>query len=134
MMKRDTGPAEASPRKTNGQRVQPSSVCYSLSVFTQKWEEIKQFYAEILKAKILSERPYRYCEMVMGGLPICLKPCDYGEEVSYFHFYFASKEREEILERLRSRGIIVTMDGPYANFRDPEGRVFKLSETEAIME
>ena len=38
-----------------------------------------------------------------------------------------------ILNELRRRGIIVTSVGPYTNFRDPEGRVIKLSEEKTIV-
>jgi len=38
------------------------------------------------------------------------------------------KNRDGVLGELRRRGIIVTSVGPYTNFRDPEGRVIKLSE------
>ena len=48
--------------------------------------------------------------------------------VSYFHLYIALKNRAGVLGELRRRGIIVTNVGPYTNFRDPEGRVIKLSD------
>jgi hypothetical protein len=48
--------------------------------------------------------------------------------VSYFHLHLALKHQESVLGELRRRGIIVTMVGQYNNFRDPEGRVIKLSE------
>ena len=38
-----------------------------------------------------------------------------------------------VLGELRRRGIIVTTVGPYTNFRDPEGRVIKLSEEKTIV-
>lgn len=107
--------------------------CYGLTVFTQKWGEVRDFYAFALGAKVVSERTNRYCDMLLGGLPVTLRPCDYGESVSYFHIYLALEERGHVLGELRNRGVIVTFEGPYANFRDPEGRVFKLSETEAIV-
>ncbi len=109
------------------------AACYSLTIFTQKWAEVKRFYVEVLGAKVVSERVNRYCDMILGGLPICLRPCDFGEAVSYFHIYLAIKNKDQVLEGLRRRGIIVTTEGPYTNFRDPEGRVFKLSDHAAIV-
>ncbi len=121
---------------THGRRTpetRPDAACYSLTIFTQRWSDVRKFYVEVLGAKIVSERTHRYCDMVLGGLPICLRPCDFGETVSYFHIYLAMRNKEEVLEGLRQRGIIITTEGPYTNFRDPEGRVFKLSDHEAIV-
>lgn len=114
-----------------GQEADPS--CYSLTIFTQRWKEIRDFYVNILHAKVLSERTDRYCEMEMGGMPICLRQSEMGEMVSYFHLYLALRNREPVLKELRKRGIIVTMVGPYTNFRDPEGRVIKLSEKKTLV-
>ena len=111
--------------------VDPS--CYSLTIFTQRWREIRDFYVNILHAKVLSERAERYCEMELGGMPICLRQSEMGEMVSYFHLYLALRNREPVLKELRKRGIIVTMVGPYTNFRDPEGRVIKLSEQKTVV-
>jgi catechol 2,3-dioxygenase-like lactoylglutathione lyase family enzyme len=107
--------------------------CYSVTIFTQRWKEIRDFYVEILDAKVLSERAGRYCEMEMGGLPICLRKSEYGEMVSYFHLYLSLRNREPVLTELRRRGVIVTHVGPYTNFRDPEGRVIKLSEARTVV-
>lgn len=107
--------------------------CYSVTIFTHRWKEIRDFYVAILNAKVLSERADRYCEMEMGGLPICLRKSEMGEMVSYFHLYLALKNREPVLKELRERGIIVTVVGPYTNFRDPEGRVIKLSEYKTLI-
>jgi len=109
------------------------NTCYSLTLFTQRWREMRDFYADILGAKILSERTDRYCEMEVGGLPICLRKCEFGETVSYLHLYLATTNRQPVLEELRKRGIIVTTVGPYTNFRDPEGRVIKLSDSKTIV-
>ena len=57
-----------------------------------------------------------------------MRSCDGGEAVSYFQLYLCLPDRGPILNALRKRGIIVTSNGPYANFRDPEGRTIKLSE------
>ncbi|MGC3992083.1 MAG: hypothetical protein QM796_20795 [Chthoniobacteraceae bacterium] len=43
------------------------------------------------------------------------------------------KNRAPVLNELRKRGIIVTTVGPYTNFRDPEGRVIKLSEAKTLV-
>ena len=49
-------------------------------------------------------------------------------KVDDFHIQLALKRPEPVLAELRRRGIIVTSVGPFTNFRDPEGRVIKLSE------
>lgn len=107
--------------------------CYSVTVFTQRWKEVRDFYVDLLNAEVLSERADRYCEMSVGGLPICVRSCEHGEMVSYFHLYISLKNRESVLAELRRRGIIVTSVGPYTNFRDPEGRVIKLSEEKMVV-
>jgi hypothetical protein len=118
--------------------VRPSAIasnpsCYSVTIFTQRWKDIRDFYVDLLSANVLSERADRYCEMSVGGLPICIRQCEHGEMVSYFHLYVSMKNREGVLAELRRRGIIVTSVGPYTNFRDPEGRVIKLSEEKMIV-
>lgn len=110
-----------------------SPSCYSVTIFTQRWKDVRDFYVDILSADVLSERADRYCEMSVGGLPICIRKCEYGEMVSYFHLYVSMKNRDCVLAELRRRGIIVTTVGPYTNFRDPEGRVIKLSEEKMIV-
>ena len=107
--------------------------CYSVTIFTQRWKDVRDFYVDLLNAEVLSERADRYCEMSIGGLPICIRMCEHGEMVSYFHLYVSLKNREAVLSELRRRGIIVTTVGPYTNFRDPEGRVIKLSEEKMIV-
>lgn len=107
--------------------------CYSVTIFTQRWKDVRDFYVDLLSADIASERADRYCEMSVGGLPICIRQCEHGETVSYFHLYVSMKNREGVLGELRRRGIIVTTVGPYTNFRDPEGRVIKLSEEKMIV-
>lgn len=115
------------------QEPKPEPTFYSVTIFTQKWEQVREFYVSVLGARVISERYNRYCDMVLGGLPLSIRPCEFGEDVSFLHIYLALAERTGILKNLRDRGVIVTFEGPYANFRDPEGRVFKLSETEAIL-
>ncbi len=122
---------EANIHSNDNQVVAPS--CYSLTLFTQKWEAVKEFYTGVLGAEVISERTNRYCDMELGGLALSIRPCEFGENVSFVHIYLAMQGRDRILELLRQRGVIVTFEGPYANFRDPEGRVFKLSESEAIV-
>jgi catechol 2,3-dioxygenase-like lactoylglutathione lyase family enzyme len=107
--------------------------CYSVTIFTQRWKECRDFYVDILNAHVLSERTDRYCEMELGGIPLTVRRCEHGEMVSYFHLYVSMKNREGVLGELRRRGIIVTTVGPYTNFRDPEGRVIKLSEERMIV-
>ena len=113
--------------------VAASPSCYSLTIFTQRWKEVRDFYAHILNANVLSERADRYCEMELGGLPLCIRNSEHGEMVSYFHLYISMKNRDTVLGELRRRGIIVTSVGPYTNFRDPEGRVIKLSEEKTLV-
>jgi hypothetical protein len=107
--------------------------CYALTIFTNRWKEIRDFYVQILDAKVISERPDRYCEMELCGIPLCVRRSESGEMVSYFHLYLSLKNREPILKELRNRGILATSVGPYTNFRDPEGRVIKLSETKTAV-
>lgn len=112
-------------------RVDPE--CYSVTLFTHYWRAVRTFYVEILGAKILSEREGRSCEMEMGGLPLSLRQCENGEMVTFLHLYISVKDRDAVLNKLRNRGIIVTCVGPYYNFRDPEGRVIKLSEAKTVV-
>jgi hypothetical protein len=107
--------------------------CYSLTIFTQCWKDVRDFYVDILSARVLSERADRYCEMDLGGIPLTVRRCEHGEMVSYFHLYLSMKNRDGVLGELRRRGIIITNVGPYTNFRDPEGRVIKLSEEKTIV-
>jgi catechol 2,3-dioxygenase-like lactoylglutathione lyase family enzyme len=107
--------------------------CYSVTIFTQRWKEVRDFYVDILNARVVSERMDRYSEMDLGGIPITIRMCEHGEMVSYFHLYISMKNRDAVLGELRRRGIIVTTVGPYTNFRDPEGRVIKLSEEKTIV-
>lgn len=107
--------------------------CYSLTIFTQRWKEVRDFYVDLLDAHVLSERAGRYCDMILGGLPICLRQSEQGESVSYLHLYIALRHPEKVLRELRERGIIITTVGPYTNFRDPEGRVIKLSNERSLV-
>jgi hypothetical protein len=109
------------------------ATCYSVTIFTNRWREMRDFYVDILNAEVMSERPDRYCEMKIGGVPLCLRRSECGEMTSYFHLYLTLKNREPILNELRKRGIIVTNVGPYTNFRDPEGRVIKISDSTTIV-
>ena len=118
--------------QTNG-AVAAAPACYSVTIFTQRWKEVRDFYVDILSAHVLSERANRYSEINLGGVPLTLRMCEHGEMVSYFHLYVSMKSRESVLNELRRRGIIVTTVGPYTNFRDPEGRVIKLSEERTIV-
>ncbi len=124
-------PPLAGPRKGSA-AVKP--VCYSLAIFTQRWRDIREFYIELLGARVISEKADVYCELELGGVPLCLRQCEHGETTSYFHLYLALHNRDAVLNALRRRGIVVTTVGPYTNFRDPEGRVIKLSEEPTIVE
>ena len=115
------GPATARP------------ACYSVTIFTNRWKEVRDFYVDLLEARVLTERDDRYCDMNLAGVPLTIRRCEHGEMVSYFHLYIALKNRTGVLGELRRRGIIVTNVGPYTNFRDPEGRVIKLSDARTTL-
>jgi catechol 2,3-dioxygenase-like lactoylglutathione lyase family enzyme len=102
--------------------------CYAFTVFTQQFREVRDFYVDILGASVVTERPGKVCELELGGMPLCLRQAEHGEMVSYFHLHLAIRNPEAVLAELRRRGIIVTSVGPFTNFRDPEGRVVKLSD------
>ena len=115
------------------EEVDEGATCYSVTIFTNRWKEMRDFYVEILSAEVVSERPDRYCDLKIGGVPLCLRRSECGEMVSYFHLYLTLKNPEHVLNELRKRGIIVTNVGPYTNFRDPEGRVIKISDSCTIV-
>jgi hypothetical protein len=125
--------AEVDPEETPSGAVAAKSACYSVTIFTQRWKEVRDFYVDLLGAHVHSERMERYCEVDLGGIPLTIRMAEHGEIVSYFHLYISMRNREHVLSELRRRGIIVTTVGPYTNFRDPEGRVIKLSEERTIV-
>ncbi len=102
--------------------------CYALTIFTQHYREVRDFYVDILNAHVITEKQDRACELELAGMPLCLRATEHGELVSYFHLHLALKNQDAVLGELRRRGIIVTSVGPFTNFRDPEGRVIKLTE------
>lgn len=102
--------------------------CFAVTIFTLQYREVRDFYVDILNARVTAEKQDRVCELELGGVPLCLRACEHGELVSYFHLHLALKHQDSVLGELRRRGIIVTTVGQYNNFRDPEGRVIKLSE------
>lgn len=108
-------------------------VCYSLTIFTQRWREIRDFYVEVLKARVLSERPDRYAEIDFGGVPLCIEATEAAGMVTHLRLYVSMQNLEPLVADLRERGVIVVKDGPYVKFRDPEGRMIKASETFAIL-
>jgi catechol 2,3-dioxygenase-like lactoylglutathione lyase family enzyme len=102
--------------------------CYGLTIFTLEYRDVRDFYVNLLGARVIREKPGKFCEMDVAGVPICLRQAEQGEMVSYFHINLVLKRQEPVLAELRRRGIVVTTVGPFTNFRDPEGRVIKLSE------
>ena len=126
-----TSPIPEAENDSNAAALVPH--CYSITIFTQQWKAVRNFYVEILSARVINERPDRYCEMEVGGLPITLRRAEHGEMVTFLHLYISIKNLELVLKGLRGRGIIVTTVGPFTNFRDPEGRVIKLSEERAVV-
>lgn len=125
-------PTLQSSRET-GKIGQNEPVCYSLTLFSQRWREVRDFYVDVLKAKVLSERPQRYTELDFGGLPLCLQQSDLPEMVSHVRLYLSMQNLEPLLSQLREKGVIVVKDGPYVKFRDPEGRMIKASQTTAVL-
>jgi catechol 2,3-dioxygenase-like lactoylglutathione lyase family enzyme len=125
--------AEVDPDHSAQGAVATQSACYSITIFTQRWKEVRDFYVDLLGAHVHSERTERYCEVDLGGIPLTIRMAEHGEIVSYFHLYLSMRNRDCVLNELRRRGIIVTTVGPYTNFRDPEGRVIKLSEEKTIV-
>src|SRR5688572_18538913 len=75
--------------------------CYSLTLFTQRWREVRDFYVDLLGAEVLSERTDRYCEVDLGGVPLTIRMAEHGEIVSYFHLYISMRNREGVLNELR---------------------------------
>jgi catechol 2,3-dioxygenase-like lactoylglutathione lyase family enzyme len=123
-------------RKLGRRRIGPRHLCcYSLTVFTRRWNEVRNFYVGLLGSEVTSERENRYLDLSVGGLPISFRvwETDDGRFESYFHLYLALAKREPILERLRDAGIIVREEGPYMHFLDPEGRVINLTEDVAVL-
>jgi len=113
---------------TTGTAVVSQPKCFAVTIFTHRYSEVRDFYVDILNAHIQTEKPGRVCELELAGMPICLRSAEHGELVSYFHLHLMIKQPEAVLSELRRRGIIVTSVGPFTNFRDPEGRVIKISE------
>jgi catechol 2,3-dioxygenase-like lactoylglutathione lyase family enzyme len=121
-------------RKMGRRRVRlPGARCYSFTVFTRNWREVRHFYTHLLGGRVISERAYRYCDLLLGGMPVCFRSCENGEGVSHFHLYLAMEDRRVVLERLREAGVIVRLDGTYACFLDPDGRTIKISEGFAML-
>jgi hypothetical protein len=109
--------------------------CYSLTIFTRRWKEIRSFYVGLLGSEVTSERENRYLDLIVGGIPISFRVWDPddGRSESHFHLYLALTPRDLLLSRLREAGIIVREEGPYMHFLDPEGRVINLSENVAVL-
>ena len=107
--------------------------CYAVTIFTHQYRDVRDFYVDILNAHVSSEKPGKVCELELAGMPLCLRQAEHGEMPSYFHLHLALKNQEGVLSELRRRGIIVTSVGPFTNFRDPEGRVIKLSEERIVV-
>ena len=116
----------------NSSRGAVALACNSLTIFTHYWKDVRNFYVEILGAKILAERGDRQCDVELGELPLSIRRCENGEAMSYFHLHLTMQARTAVLNKLRRRGIIVTVVGGDAVFRDPEGRVIKLSESKRV--
>lgn len=101
--------------------------CYGITIFTLQYNAVRDFYVNLLNARVVQEKYGHFCEMDLAGIPVCLRPAENSETVSYFHLNLVLKRQDSLLGELRRQGIIVTTVGPFTNFRDPEGRVVKLS-------
>ncbi|MEO6787017.1 MAG: hypothetical protein ABI318_12865 [Chthoniobacteraceae bacterium] len=102
--------------------------CYGITIFTLQFSQVRDFYVNLLNARIVQEKCGHFCAMDLAGVPVCLRPAENSGMVSYFHLHLMLKRQDSLLGELRRQGIIVTTVGPFTNFRDPEGRVVKLSE------
>ncbi len=107
--------------------------CYGITIFTLQYNAVRDFYVNLLNARVVREKFGHFCNMDLAGIPICLRPAENSETVSYFHLNLVLKRQDSLLVELRRQGIIVTTVGPFTNFRDPEGRVLKLSEEQLSM-
>ena len=107
--------------------------CYGITIFTLQYNEVRNFYVDLLNARVMQEKFGHFCNMDLAGIPISLRPAENSEMVSYFHLNLVLKRQDSLLAELRRLGIIVTTVGPFTNFRDPEGRVVKLSEEQLSM-
>ena len=68
--------ADASDDVTGAVAANPS--CYSLTIFTNRWKEVRDFYVDLLSAHVLSERAERYSELDLGGVPLTVRRCEHG--------------------------------------------------------
>ncbi len=107
--------------------------CYGITIFTQQYGEVRDFYVNLLNARIVQEKFGHFCTMDLAGVPVCLRAAEHSDMVSFFHLHLVLKRQDSLLAELRRRGIIVTTVGRFTNFRDPEGRVVKLSEEQIPM-
>ena len=107
--------------------------CYGLTIFTLQYKEVRDFYVNLLNARVVQEKFGHFCTMDLAGIPVCLRPAENSDMVSFFHLHLVLKRQDSLLGELRRQGIIVTTVGPFTNFRDPEGRVVKLSEEQLSM-
>ena len=107
--------------------------CYGITIFTAQFNMVRDFYVDLLNARVVHEKFGHFCNMDLAGIPICLRPAENSEMVSYFHLNLVLQRQDSLLAELRRLGIIVTTVGPFTNFRDPEGRVVKLSEEQLLM-
>lgn len=107
--------------------------CYGITIFTLQYAGVRDFYVNLLNGRVRHEKFGHFCEMDLAGIPICLRQAENSEMVSYFHLQLVLKRQDSLLGELRRRGIVVTTVGPFTNFRDPEGRVVKLSEAQVAM-
>ena len=66
---------------------------YCMTIFTGLLTEIRDFYLQILDAKVLDEKEGAYTVLDIAGLPLCLRKSQMGESTGYFHLHLAVKNR-----------------------------------------
>ena len=102
--------------------------CYGITIFTLQYNGVRDFYVNLLNARVVEEKRGHFCAMDLAGVPVCLRPAENSGMVSYFHLHLMLKRQDSLRGELRRQVIIVTTFGPFTNFRDPEGRVVNLSD------
>jgi catechol 2,3-dioxygenase-like lactoylglutathione lyase family enzyme len=106
-----------------------------LALFARDPKKLAEFYTSVFDMEVASENGRAFF-LTDGYLMLAILPhrLDGEAAVGLNHFGFNVENREEVVEKLVSRGLEVPKarpgDRPYAEFRavDPEGNWFDLSE------
>src|SRR5207249_10051199 len=75
--------------------------CYGITIFTLQYNVVRDFYVNLLNARILQEKCGHFCAMDLAGVPICLRPAENSEMVSFFHLHLMLKRQDSLLAELR---------------------------------